>query len=411
MMPNEKEPCLIPEELRALAADENIQTLLPVSGETLYYLIAKRFHAQNHSNINRFMAELDDAWDEAEYRDRLFRLIENLPSLRSDFIQDRSRRCWQVIYRRKDAPVLYRDLTGLTEEGQRRCISDFWQILDGEDALFACALLILSAKKSVLLVRVDHAVADGVSFSVILNELTAGNYRALSCDTYVEHRRSAILAAAQEAPAPVLRYYRDMPAVFSAPDRPDMRKASCLQESVLLSAEDTQELVRRSREEGATPYTLAFLSHARALMRFYGKEEIWIRYLSHGRRRGDADEMRLVGNLIVEKPVHVRMDTTAKQLRSDMLMLDSFPGMSDTTLFRKADPNGMPQGIISKDYWRPGPLIRRIVPIENERIYGNSLYMEEGRLRFRFSRPARNIPMNGQESLARLFSRELFPEG
>ena len=411
MKPEKKEPYLIPEELRGPSLDENTQAILPVSRGTFYYLIAKCFHSETQRNINRFRADLNGAWDEVQYQDRVFRLIENHPSLRSDFIRDRSRSFWQIIYKRKKVPVFYKNLTGLTKGGQERFISGFWQVLDEEDALFACALLILSEKESTLLLRADHTVVDGISFSVILNELTDGNYKDLSCDTYVEHRRRSILSAVEKVPGPVLRYYRDMPAAFRMPACPDMRKASCIQESIYLSVEETKDLARRSQEENVTPYTLAFLSHAKALMRLYQAEEIWIRYLNHGRRRGETEEMRLVGNMIVEKPVHIKMDTSAKELRSDMLFLDSFSGMSDTTLFREMNPNGLPQGITSKDFWRPGPLIHRIIPIGNDTVCENNMYMEEGRLHFRFSCLPGDISMNGQESLKDIFLKELFSGG
>ena len=409
MKPKEKEPYLIPEELRELSADENTQAILPVSRETFYYLIAKCFHSKKQNNINRFRADLNVAWDEAQFRDRVFRLIGNHPALRSDFIRDRSRFFWQVVYRRKKAPVFYKDLTGLTEAGQARYISGFWQVLDEADALFACALLVLSERESVLLVRAEHTVADGISLSVILNELTADNYKDLSCDAYVEHRRSSILSAAEEVPSPILRYYRDMPAAFGPSDRPHLGKGFHIQESISLSVEDTKALERRSQAEGATSYTLAFLSHARALMRLYGTEELWIRSLNHGRRRAEPEEMRLVGNLIVEKPVHIKMDTTAKELRSDMLALNSFSGMSDTVLFRHMNPNGLPQGIVSYDYWRPGSRIHRVALIENDRVDGNNMVLEDGRLQFRFNCMLPDVPMDGQTSFRDLFLGELFP--
>ena len=306
-------------------------------------------------------------------------------------------------------PVFYKDLTGLTEAGQARYLRGFWQVLDEADALFACALLVLSERESVLLVRAEHTVADGLSLSVIVNELTADNYQDLSCDTYVEHRRSSILSAAGDVPEPILRYYRDLPAAFGAPARPDPRKGFHIQESISLSVAETEALDRRSQAEGATSYTLAFLSHARALMRLYRTEELWIRDLSHGRRRGEPDEMRLVGNLIVEKPVHIRMDTTARELRSDMRALNSFSGMSDTVLFRQMNPNALPQGIVSYDIWRPGPRIHRVALIENDRVDGNNMVVEDGRLQFRFNCLLPDVPMDGQTSFRDLFLGELFP--
>lgn len=403
-----QETCLIPEDLQGIAEDKNTQAILSVSSATLYYLIAKSFRSETQRNINRLRVSLNGTWDEAEYNDRLFRLIENHPALRSDFIKDYSGFFWQVIYKRKTIPAFYKNLKGMSKEGQKRYVNGFWQVLEEEDALFACALLIISEKESILLVRADHTVVDGVSLSVILNELTACNYRDLSCDKYVEHRRRMIRSASEQVPEYIVQYYKDLPARFKMPSGTDIWKTSYIQEHLTLSNEDTSILTRRSRKAGATLYTFSFLCYSKALMRFYGTEEIWIRYLSHGRRSEGTDEMRLVGNLITEKPVHIKLDTTAGELQSDMLALDAFSGMADTTLFGKRDPNGLLQGLISNDFEKSGPMINKIVPIENGPVDGNSVYMEEGRLNFRFGRLPMNMPDDGQASWKELFLRELF---
>ena len=168
---------------------------------------------------------------------------------------------------------------------------------------------------------------------------------------------------------------------------------------------DNEKYLELLREEDYT-----FLCYAKALMRFYGTEEIWIRYLSHGRRSEGTDEMRLVGNLITEKPVHIKLDTTAGELQSDMLTLDAFSGMVNTALFGRGDPNGLPQGLISNDYEKPGPMIHKIVPIENGPVDGNSVYMDEGRLNFRFGRLPQNMSDDGHASWKERFLRELFSE-
>ena len=405
-----EEPRFIPEEFHELAEDENTQAILPVSSETFYYLIAKRFHSETQRNIHRLRVDLNGMWEEAEYLDRLFRLVENHPALRSEFIKDHSGFFWQVIYKRKTIPAFYKDLKGMSKEGQKRYVNGFWQVLDEKDALFACALLIISEKESILLVRADHTVADGISLSVILNELTACNYRDLSCDKYVEHRRRMIRSASEHIPEYIVQYYKDLPAGFRMSSGKDICKASYIQEQLTLSKEDTSILIRRSRKEGATLYTFTFLCYAKALMRFYGTEEIWIRYLSHGRRSEGTDEMRLVGNLITEKPVHIKLDTTAGELQSDMLTLDAFSGMVNTALFGRGDPNGLPQGLISNDYEKPGPMIHKIVPIENGPVDGNSVYMDEGRLNFRFGRLPQNMSDDGHASWKERFLRELFSE-
>ena len=78
-------------------------------------------------------------------------------------------------------------------------------------------------------------------------------------------------------------------------------------------------------------------------------------------------------------------------------------------LFRQMNPNALPQGIVSYDIWRPGPRIHRVALIENDRVDGNNMVVEDGRLQFRFNCLLPDVPMDGQTSFRDLFLGELFP--
>ena len=181
-------PFELPEDLLAVRDDADTEAILPVNNVTLGYLYLQERGITDSGNVNRAQIRIPGILPEAEFRDRVHCLIANHPALRSHFMRDRSGKYWQIVRRNWEAPVYYKDISSMTPKESDYFVSGFWQIMDREGGLFSAACLALPGDQSILLVRADHTVCDGISVHIIASELTDPGYRQYTKDPFLSHR-------------------------------------------------------------------------------------------------------------------------------------------------------------------------------------------------------------------------------
>ena len=181
-------PFRLPEDMRSVGDDPKTEAILPVKNVTLGFLYLKQHGMMDAGNVTRAQIRVPHSLSEAEFRDRLSRLMENHPALRSHFMLDQSETYWQVIRTDSKVPVYYKDISSMSEKESDYFISGFWQIMDRAGGLFSAACLVLGEERSVLLVRADYTICDGVSVNIIVSELTDPGYRQYTKDPFLSHR-------------------------------------------------------------------------------------------------------------------------------------------------------------------------------------------------------------------------------
>lgn len=376
----------IPEELRGLYCNPDTgllnpetEAVLPASHSTALYLMMKRFGITNRRNVNRVKATLNCLWSEKEFRFRVEKLVQNHPSLRSEFRVTTEGTFWQVIYRQMEVPAYFKDVSGLSGEAAGRFVNGFWQVLEENDTPFAAACFVLPGRQSILLIRSDHTVADGVSVNVIQNELTAEDANRLRPDEYILHRKRS-LASAGSVPDEVRNYYRnvDLSLLPSWSTGNSAQPKSAL--TFAFTAEETGRMSEFCAREGFTLHTLMQLVYGKTLMDLRGTQEIWLIHVDHGRHSEWGDELRIIGNLMTGIPVRIDRNTSGQELQKILLEIRQFAGLSDSSVLKDAFFRKCAEGIISQDFDPLNPLISESVMLDPDDVAGNAMRMTDGAL-------------------------------
>lgn len=369
----------IPEELKERLSDPDIEAILPVSQSTSLYLMMKRYRIEDQRNVNRVRVKLKCVWSEEEYKTRVGRLVQNHPALRSEYSEIRGSGFWQIIYRHKEAPAFYKDLSGLSGEIAERFVNGFWQALEEGDALFETAYFVLPDRRSVLLIRADHTVADGMSLTTIQNELTDSSVYPHRPDEYILHRKRA-LTVAKKVPEEVRDYYRH--GEPSLPPAWPSGKPGAVGHAVTFdfSAEETKRLSDRCAEGGFTLHTWIQLVYGKTLLNLYGASELWLIHVDHGRHSEWGDELRIVGNLMTGIPVRINREMEGSELQKILLRLRQFPGLSDSSIFAKINYRRLIDGVISQDFGPLNPIISESTMPELQEVRGNAMKIRDGAL-------------------------------
>lgn len=338
----------LPPELEGLAAAENTEAVLPVDRFSSHFVFARQLSTEHRVGEIRRRVTLRGTWTWEEFLDRARVLTANHPVLRSEYVPASDGRFYQIVSREKEPVVFCKDLRMLDDEARERYLSGFWQVLSGEKDLFAMALFAVSDERSVLLIRTDHTITDGVSMTVIQNELCADDYRALPCDSFLAFRKKSLAEDAgvcEEAK----RYYAALQGYELPAARKDAKAHRYAADTLCFFGEEHKRLLEQCADAHCSVFTWFFLCHARALMAMREKEQIWLRHLDNGRDAFNPGEMRIVGNLAQIKPVLVQRDMTATRLQEVFLRLRRFNRIAESELFSRIDLRRMEQGLISED--------------------------------------------------------------
>ena len=367
---------MVPKVLRERYQSPEVEALIPASQSMALYLMMKRYGISNQRNVNRISVRINSSWSREEFYHRMEALIKNHPALRSEFCEYGKGGYWQVIYRQKKPPVFYKDLRGMSEKAARSFAGGFWQVLEEKEALFEAACFVLTDERSLLLIRVDHTVADGVSLNVILNELVAENAESLEPDEYILHRKRVLTAAAKGAQE-VADYYRgghlSLSGAFGKPGKMEAM-------TMAFSPEETERLTVFCANRGFTLHTLMQLVYGKTLLELFGGDELWLIHVDHGRYSEWGDELRIVGNLMTAFPVRIDRNMTGEILQEDILKLRQFPGLANSHIFAKMNFRKCPEGIISQDFAPLDPMILESKMLDPENVQGNAMKITDGAL-------------------------------
>ena len=373
-------PSLLPDELMPLKEDPNIIRVLPVSNATDIYLRMKRLGISDRRNVTRARLLVSGILSEEAFCDRVEHLVRNHPALRSSFVQDQKGRFWQVFYQTCQPVIYYKDIRRLSREVRERFADGFLKSMDEGDSLFQAACLPVSEDKSVILLCVDHTIADGISVQIMAQELTDPHYRQYTEDALFSHRER-VLRDYRTPPALVTDYYRQARPLWKSgeslrQDLPDRRVRR-----VCLTREETGRLNQTLADRGILLYTWVQYCYGRALLDTIGGEELWLLTLESGRYPDWKDDMRVVGNLIIGTPVGISRDLTAEAFQERLFLLRSGPWLSDSSILQDGKWMGIGEGITSNLFdgllKEEGPVLE--FPKERPRT-GNSMELTDGAL-------------------------------
>lgn len=371
---------LLSEELMTLKEDPNIIAVIPVSNATDIYLRMKRLKISDRRNVSKGKLFVSRSFSEEEFSGRVEHLVRNHPALRSSFVQDQQGRFRQVFYQTCQPVIYYKDIRMLSDGVKERFTDGFLKAMGEGEGLFQAACLLLSEEKSVILLCVDHTIADGISLQIIAQELTDPHYRQYEEDALLSHRER-VLRDYRTPPAQILDYYRQAQPLWKSgetlrQDQPDRRVRR-----IRLTKEETRHLNQTLADRGIMLYSWVQYCYGRAWLDTIEGEEIWLLTLESGRYPDWKGDMRTVGNLIIGTPVAISRDLSAEAFQERLFLLRSGPWLSDSSILHDGKWQGIAEGITSNLF---DGLVKEdgsaLELLEEHPRTGNSMELTDGEL-------------------------------
>ena len=373
-------PYVLPEEIRAIAEDDdNVQAVFPVNNSVLSYLIIQKNGLTGALEEMRTRTLLDCAYSEEEFRDRVSTLVRVHPALRSYFVMDSGGEYWQVFRKHADPAAWYKDIRHLETEDRERFLNGFWQVFDSDESLWKIACLITEDHKSVILFSISHTIADGVSLSVILNELCSEQFQKHEEDGLLFHRR-ILTHRKTELPEWVKEYYDGPDLSVKAFKHLSFSKNKWDAEELRLSKKETKECMTDCFASGIMFYSWVQFCYGQAILELLDRKEIWIMTLESGRYAQWGDELGIVGNLTVGIPVKVTKGQDITEFNEYILKLRDQPALSESSIAFSQKWIGLYEGVLSNDFPAPAYPIINIELINGEDRNGNSMKVVDGEL-------------------------------
>ena len=136
--------------------------------EMFYYFLSETFRETLNYWI-RYQFTLKKNWSETDFRSVIDRLYKAHPVLRSEFRTEEGV-LWHYILKDQEPDIDYKDISSMSAEEQEKVCATCWnEINSRKDSLCSFVCLKTDADKCVVLMRISHAIADGISVLNIIS--------------------------------------------------------------------------------------------------------------------------------------------------------------------------------------------------------------------------------------------------
>ena len=400
----------LPDELMPLAESAETEAVFPAdAASSLYLFLQESGSAYRRGLTLRFRVRLLRSFREAEFRERCACLMKRHPSLRSHFIKDASGKRWQIFDRVGKPVVYYRDLSGMSESARERFLSGFFHVMDENDALFQAACFPAEDGSCDILVGLMHALSDGMSAMILVNEL-AGSQDPSGTDAFYEYRQR-VLAKRDHFPQELQDYYADFRGRMRLPIRAGTKSGCVERREITLTMEQTQMLKAGCGNMGISLATYVEYCYGKGLLAAMNREDVWFSHLYSGRDYLHEDGSDIVGNLFYTMPVHLHTDMSVSAFRKELIKPWKYPYITETNEYRQLNRHMVEEGIVSRILIPFHENVVSFISVPDRLDTGHYMETAEGNLRIVFRYPEEDLLGHAYDTIAETMTRLLNEPG
>ena len=342
----EDAPLPLPDELAGLRASENTEEILPPEVASSFYLFVQESGSAYERGLRvRLRFRLNHSFSEEAFQNRIRRIADRHPALRSRFIKDSTGKRWQIFEKEQQPPVFYRDIAGLSEEARERFLSGFFAVMEENDVAFQAGCFPVGEGCEILLCM-THAIADGVSTVILINEV-AGEQEPSGTDRFYDYRKKR-LARRERFPEELETYYASFTGGMLLPANHRGHLNEVERRELTLSAEETEELKERCGRLGISLPAYVEYSYGKGLLAAMGRDAVWFSHLYSGRDMSFDGADDIVGNLIYTMPVYLDKDMSPETFKQGVMKPWKYPFVTDTKEYGRLNRHNIEEGIISR---------------------------------------------------------------
>ena len=367
----------LPPQLMPLLEDEETEAIYPAEGASALYL----FLRENKSRFSRngrmlFCISCRRSYTEEGIRVRVRALQAAHPVLRSYFYKDQSGKRWQVFRKEQEAPVYYKDISALSAAARERFVSGFRGVMEEADAPFQLACFPDGGGGTILLLYAWHALLDGMSASILINELAAEEMPAQT-DAFYALRSRRLRESGREVEA-LTDYYRNFGERMRLPVSPLTDKTAMKAREIALDRDETRALEAYCRGKNISLITYAEYSFGKGLLSALGREDVWFSCTYSGRDGDLPGSEGIVGNLFYQMPVQIRSDMTPADFQEGLLIPWQYPYITESALYKRLNMHQVEEGVISHMFIPYGEDVISVTDTPDPMNNSHSMEMRDG---------------------------------
>ncbi len=266
------------------------------------------------------------------------------PAFRSSFIEDDGRYYTKVLKKR---PIRweYSDLRKIGDESgemtqrQRRFVMMKFDLLQGKQDkrdLFFVSAVRIAQDRTVLLLRVDHRVVDGMSERILIHDLLCEKPME-EIDNYVAYvDRTGDQTAREEAQSFWKEYLRGttIPQMPRNPKGTGKPNYQCCH--IVIGGEKERRIREFCHANAVSLSAFVLCQYGRAIMDTLHLSDTILNVAVSGRSM-DVDDMdKVVGCIVNTVPIRIRRTDTEKEFMSSYLMADRYSFLNAEDIFEAA---------------------------------------------------------------------------
>ena len=298
------------------------------------------------------------------------------PVLRSRFLRTGDGKAYQVFHKEMKTPVYYRDLSSLSEDARERFLKGFFQAMEEDGALFAAGCFPDTKNSCDLLICTSHTLLDGISATIVINELTADELPS-GTDVFYEWRER-LLADKDRIPGQLSGYYKDFGERMLLSSGEGGGSFQVHVREITFDRVHTEAILRRCAKEAVSLVTFAEYCYGKGLLQATGRDWLWFSHLYSGRDPELTGSDVTTGNLFYTMPVRIRGGMCVQEFQEQLLIPWQYPYSTENALYRRLNSWRVEEGIVSNTFTGFGENVLTVQDFEENQRTGHSMRLKEG---------------------------------
>lgn len=351
--------------------------------EMFYYFLSETFRETLNYWI-RYQFTLKKNWSETDFRSVIDRLYKAHPVLRSEFRTEEGG-LWHYILKDKEPDIDYKDISSMSAEEQEKVCATCWnEINSRKDSLCSFVCLKTDADKCVVLMRISHAIADGISVLNIIIRNLLNDSENIRRDNYFAYKKwlAGKHSDMSEAKAFFEEYLKGVKDTVIPHGKTAEGAVRVGTERIVVEKDKLSAIQAQLNSRQVTISEAVMYAYGQAAVNASDGEEYTVLSLFSGRSDEVPASNEIVGYITVGVPVRFKKNATLADFSGDMHRIQDYQYVT-SGLIRQAAGREIKinDGITSDMFILTDPVLLDIKEVYDESIrLGHRFFMENNDL-------------------------------
>lgn len=360
--------------------DDIYDARYPAEENEMFYLFLPEAFRETLNYWVRYQFTLKKNWSEDDFKAVIGKLYKAHPALRSEFRTEEGV-LWHYILKDKEPDVFYKDISVMSADDQEKVCSECWNDINNKtNTLCSFVCLKTADDRCVVLMRISHAIADGISVLNILIRNLLADCENIKKDNYFAYKKwlAGKHSDMSAAKAFFTEYLDGVKDTIIPRGKTTEEKIQVGTERIVITNDKLSAIQSKLSGKQITISETVMYAYGQAAVNASDDDEYTVLSLFSGRTDEVPGSNEIVGYITVGIPVRFKKNGTLAEFSEDMHRIQDYQYVTSGLIKEAAGKDiKVNDGITSDMFILTDPVLLDIKEVYDESIrLGHRFFME-----------------------------------